>query len=461
MMPLMIELMLGDTIFTMILTGAKLLLNLIIAEGEMMAITWVEPLLILLLLFALPPPKEPPDRRKYVTKATRQANQSQWHRLYQRALTMLAPPTSVTRLGCQELSKNEPRTATRSPGKERKSATRINRSLARSMGLLMVTCMSAASLQGTTAFDLDSKQIATENCSSRCLTVSRRDFVPGTLSKCNVLVSGVGGTIKCELQGTVKWTIQDDQGRAHDLLVPDTPMCEALPHRLLSPQHWAQETEKGSRIPFLHGERPGCNICAVATILTWGRGKFVKTVMTKPGIRRYTAFATKVVSLELKICCFVATCPPQPSVTDVADDQESVESTINHEPDSDKSTGDDQTTSNKTLMTDDDQTTSDATSVTSTPTSGMTSQDSKKGMRKINFQTESDIPGLSVEQDHPLKVDQDELYRLHVRMGHQKQWQDGETYQAGSNIARRPCAPHVNTGKQLEDLGAQRRRTGQ
>jgi hypothetical protein len=207
------------------------------------------------------------------------------------------------------------------------------------------------------------------------------------------------------------------------------PCAKPPPHRLLSPQHWAQETEKGSRIPFLCGEWPGCNTDAVTTTLTWGRGKFVRTapldkrknvaiMMTKPGIQKYAAFAAKVVSLEPKICCFVATGPPQPSVTDATDDQESIESTINHEGNSDESTGDDQTTSNATSATDDGQTISNVTSVTSKSTSGMTSPDAKKGMRKINFQTEANIPGLSVEQDTPLKVDQEELYRLHVRMGH-------------------------------------------
>jgi hypothetical protein len=162
---------------------------------------------------------------------------------------MLAPPSVVTRLGNRGMSKNEARTTTRSLGAERKKGTCYNRRVAKSMNLLLVTCLSAASLQGTTAFDSDSKQIAINNCSSRCLTVSRRDFLPGRLRKCNVQVAGVDRTIKCKVKGTVSWTVQDDQGRNHDLIIPDTPMCKALPHRLLSPQHWAQEAEKGSRIP--------------------------------------------------------------------------------------------------------------------------------------------------------------------------------------------------------------------
>jgi hypothetical protein len=93
------------------------------------------------------------------------------------------------------------------------------------MKLLFVTCMLAANFQGTTAFDSNWKNIAIDNCSSRCLTVSRKDFLPGTLRKCNVFISGVGGTIKCRVKGTVAWTVEDDQGRAHDIIIPDTPPC--------------------------------------------------------------------------------------------------------------------------------------------------------------------------------------------------------------------------------------------
>jgi hypothetical protein len=39
--------------------------------------------------------------------------------------------------------------------------------------------------------------------------------MPGTVSGCNVAILGVGGQVKCKVKGTVCWTIEDDQGRAH------------------------------------------------------------------------------------------------------------------------------------------------------------------------------------------------------------------------------------------------------
>jgi hypothetical protein len=166
----------------------------------------------------------------------------------------------------------------------------------------------------------------------------------------------------------------------------------------------------------------------VATTLTWGRGKFVKTVAldrfknvaimtTKPGIKKCTAFAAKVTSLEPNICCFVATGAPQPSVPDVTDDDDdaSSESTVKpgHESDSDESTHDADVTSRTTLSV-----TSGAKIRSTLGTTSDATSEMKKGLKQINFQDQPNIPGLSVERDDPLKIDQEELYRLHVRMGH-------------------------------------------
>jgi hypothetical protein len=167
LMPLTIELALGEVMLEMMAMGFKMILSIIVAEGEMMALTWVvEPLLVQLILFELPPPKEPPEPRQYLTKATRKKKRGRWADLWEGAREMLSPPTAATRLGNRGMSKNEARTTTRSLGAERKRGTRYNAKMAKGMRLIMVTCMSATTLQGTTAFDSDSKQIAIGNCSS-------------------------------------------------------------------------------------------------------------------------------------------------------------------------------------------------------------------------------------------------------------------------------------------------------
>jgi hypothetical protein len=100
------------------------------------------------------------------------------------------------------------------------------------MKLVTISCFAASVLGEQTRFDSDSKPIAIDNCSSQCLTNSRSDFMPGTTTRCNVAILGVGGQVKCNVKGTVSWTIEDNQGRAHNIIILDTPMCPGLPDRL-------------------------------------------------------------------------------------------------------------------------------------------------------------------------------------------------------------------------------------
>jgi hypothetical protein len=258
------------------------------------------------------------------------------------------------------------------------------------MKLVTLTCLSASALGDNTRFDSDSKQIAIDNCSSRCLTNSRADFLPGTVTGCNVAILGVGGRVKCNVKGTVSWTIKDDQGRAHEILIPDTPLCTALPHRLFSPQHWAQETERGISRKLRGTMRPSCSTNADATVLSWGRGKFTKTIkldkdknvsvmMTKSGCKQYTAFAASVSDLEPAVSCFVATgAPAIPDAAIITDEED---------------------------PTDEDEESS-AEELEDQP------------IAQVDFENQRPSAMVSEERDTPMSKDKDEMYRLHVRAGH-------------------------------------------
>jgi hypothetical protein len=77
MMPLVIYLILGGVMTTMTMMGIKLLLTIIVGEGEVMALTWIEPLLVQrLLLFEMAPPKEPPEAKEYIMGATRRERET-------------------------------------------------------------------------------------------------------------------------------------------------------------------------------------------------------------------------------------------------------------------------------------------------------------------------------------------------------------------------------------------------
>jgi hypothetical protein len=115
LMPLTIKLVLGEVMLEVMAIGFKMILSMIIAEGEMIALTWVEPLLVQLILVGTAPPKEPPEVRQYFTKATREKKQGRWTDLWKGVRAMLSPPRAATRLGNRGMSRNEARTKTRSP----------------------------------------------------------------------------------------------------------------------------------------------------------------------------------------------------------------------------------------------------------------------------------------------------------------------------------------------------------
>jgi len=79
---------------------------------------------------------------------------------------------------------------------------------------------------------------------------SRDDFV-GQLSTCNVSIKGIGGENSIRECGTVKWTIADDDGRYHNILIPGTYYNLKSPYRFSSPQHWAQTSSKPAGVTCL------------------------------------------------------------------------------------------------------------------------------------------------------------------------------------------------------------------
>ena len=101
-----------------------------------------------------------------------------------------------------------------------------------------------------TKLDTDSYLIAIDNCCSYSMSNSRTDFV-GPLSPWDVSIKGIGGENSIKEKGTVKWTITDDDGRLHDILIPGTYHNPKSPYRLWSPQHWAQTSSNPSGVTCL------------------------------------------------------------------------------------------------------------------------------------------------------------------------------------------------------------------
>jgi transposase InsO family protein len=147
-------------------------------------------------------------------------------------------------------------------------------------------------------FDSDSFEIMVDNCCSKSITHCLSDFIDKP-TQGNAKIKGYNGTSNKQLlTGTVKWTVQDDSGRVHDFIIPNTLYSSETGTRLFSPQHWAQTREEG------RGAK--CTTYHDAIILTWNNWKHQKTIpLTKqsrnvgimtsaPGITNYSKAMTTI-----------------------------------------------------------------------------------------------------------------------------------------------------------------------
>jgi hypothetical protein len=273
MMPIVLEVITKGAALRVLVTTITYPLVAILADGEMCALIWMFMIALWILSHHDGPRMMPPEQGKYIPKKQRFEKCSwimsnipiSWKTSIGMAMVKMqgnaqrseAPSRRSRKAHYQEYS----------PARSRWKNREQNRGLAMSLKLVTITCYATAVMAKYISFDSDSKQIA--NCSSRCLTNSRSNFLPGTVKRCNVAVLGVGGRVRCKIKGTI---IEDDDGRAHDIVIPDTPLCSVLPHRLLSPQHWAQEVKRNSHIPLIGKARPSCSTKADETTLRWGQG---------------------------------------------------------------------------------------------------------------------------------------------------------------------------------------------
>lgn len=178
-------------------------------------------------------------------------------------------------------------------------------------------------------FDTDSYLLVVDPGASYSMTNNCNDYIPGTVEEVHVPVDGVGTTVSRK-RGTVRWRIQDDDGKTFEFIIPGVYHLPTLSTRLFSPQHWAQvnKTKGGAwrGIERLDGE---------AVVLSWDGGEHRRTVpihprhnifllQTAPAFREYKAFlheARHTPGDELEGCkCFPATAEQLP--TYITDDEE-------------------------------------------------------------------------------------------------------------------------------------------
>jgi hypothetical protein len=114
-------------------------------------------------------------------------------------------------------------------------------------------------------FDTDSYEILIDSCCSHSLTNSKEDFIEPPV-KSKVRVRGCNGHTNSTMVGTVKWRVKDDNGKIHNIILPNTYYSPSVETRLLSLQHWAQVRGK-KRDTY-------CVTYYDAIIMRWNRDKY-------------------------------------------------------------------------------------------------------------------------------------------------------------------------------------------
>ena len=108
------------------------------------------------------------------------------------------------------------------------------------------------------------------------MSPDKQDFV-GHLKKERRVIVGYHGSNTHDIwAGTVKWSIEDDQGQVHEVLIPNSLLVPDGPSSLISPQHWAQTaTIEGEET--VDSDSVQCITLHNGAILKWGTG-YVKTI---------------------------------------------------------------------------------------------------------------------------------------------------------------------------------------
>ena len=91
------------------------------------------------------------------------------------------------------------------------------------------------------------------------------DFITELKPANNTKVKGAGGNLQIKSIGTLKWRIQDDQGKPHEIYIKNALYIPDLPISLLPQQHWSQQAKDNT--PKKDGT--WCATYAIQCVLHW------------------------------------------------------------------------------------------------------------------------------------------------------------------------------------------------
>jgi hypothetical protein len=87
-------------------------------------------------------------------------------------------------------------------------------------------------------------------------------------------VAGINSGLEIKGIGTFKFKVDDDDGKTHEIKIPNSLYLPDLKRCILSPQHWAQVAEENYPLPrgtWMENDDKRC-------VLVWGQGKYKKLI---------------------------------------------------------------------------------------------------------------------------------------------------------------------------------------
>jgi GAG-pre-integrase domain len=153
----------------------------------------------------------------------------------------------------------------------------------------------------TVRFDTDSYPVKIDNCCTQMMSGYKEDFVPGKLISIHGKhVIGFANTkTSITHKGTISWKVADDEGTPHTINIPNSYFAPGCNVRLMSPQHWSQETSDNT--PNKDGT--WCVTYNDRVVLQWSQMKFKKTINIDPQRGNVATMWTEGGSTKYKHLC--------------------------------------------------------------------------------------------------------------------------------------------------------------
>jgi hypothetical protein len=123
----------------------------------------------------------------------------------------------------------------------------------------------------------DSFDIKIDNCCTYSSTPELGDFIGPVLRVKGKYIRSFSGK-DTPIKGTIKWTVNKDSGISLDIIIPNAYHVPNAPVRLLSPQHWAQQSKDNKPNP----KGTWCATYANEIVLQWNQRSYTKTIPLYP-----------------------------------------------------------------------------------------------------------------------------------------------------------------------------------